>query len=94
LNEENDEFSDSIDELFIKPQLKIIEALVYSARAQGLRAGVRPYTGEQDTSLDENGKPYPPIERTVFIEYPEKTIEWPFGEVQAKYLDSFPQYES
>lgn len=65
---------------------KVIEALVYAARAQGLRAGVRPYTGLQDDG--------PPIERVVFIDYLEKTIEWTYGEMQAKFLDSFPQYEN
>jgi len=86
------EMEDSIDFLFIKPQQKLIEALVYSARAQGFHAGVRPYTGEQ-AELEEGNEEYPPVTRVVFIEYPEKTIEWEYAEVQADFLDSFPQYD-
>ena len=71
---------------------RIIESLVYAAQAQGLRAGVRPYTGPQPMPESEE-ETYLSIKRAVFIEYPTKTLEWTYGEVQAKFLDSLPQYD-
>jgi hypothetical protein len=71
----------------VEMEMRIVEALVYSARAQGFRAGVRPYV-EQDPELA------PLVKRAVFIEYPEKTIEWGYPEIQAEFLNRFTQYES
>jgi hypothetical protein len=83
-----------VDELFIIPQQKVLEALVYLARAQGLRAGVRPFTSTVQPEDKGVGEEHLIPERTVFIETPEKTMEWPYTEVQAAFLDSFEQYES
>lgn len=69
-------------------KMNYIVAFVYLARAQGFRAGVRPYNEPPEPSDEE----LLPLKRAVFIEFPEKTIEWPFDESQAEFLDSFPQY--
>jgi hypothetical protein len=84
-------FMSDVENSFVKHiigiEQRILMALVYSARAQGFRAGVKPYTGSQDEGL-------PPIKRAVYIEYPEKTIEWTYTELSATFLDSLPQYEN
>ena len=64
-----------------------IEAMLYLARAQGFRAGVRP-----NKATPEPGDEDPPIERVVFIDFPEKTVVWGLTENMAEFLDSLPQY--
>ena len=71
-------------ELFRSP----IEAAVLLARHQGLRAGVRPNTKPQKPSVEGD----PPLTHVVFIEFPEKTLEWEFANID--WLDRFPQYDS
>ncbi len=78
--------------LHVGLQKSHLEAMVYLARHQGLRAGVRPNVSIQQPSEDED---FPPFKRVVFIEYPEKTMAWGFDEERdAAWLNSFPQYES
>jgi len=79
---------DDFTDMFIRQLKKNLETFVYLARAQGLRAGVRPYNAPPEPGDEE----LPPTKRAVFIEFPEKTIEWPLAEVQAEFLDSLPQY--
>jgi hypothetical protein len=68
-----------------------VTATVYTARHQGLRAGVRPKT----EALQPGDEKYPPVKRVVFIEFPEKTLEWGFTEIpkNTAWLDSLPQYD-
>ncbi len=75
-----DEFID----ILVGMEQRTVEGLVYLARAQGIPAGVKPYTpqGEDDVH----------IKRAVFIAFPEKTVIWPYAETEAKFLDSLPQY--
>ena len=75
-------------DMLLDDKKNMVIALVYLAREQGFRAGVKPYTKPPEPDDEE----FPPVKRTVFIDFPERTIEWPFAEAQAEFLDSFPQY--
>jgi len=74
--------------LFTEDRKNYVAALVYLAQAQGFRAGVRPYNKPPEPGDEE----FSPVKRTVFIEFPRKTIMWPFDESQDEFLDSFPQF--
>jgi hypothetical protein len=84
-NEASKEMDEFVDQL-VRMEQNIVEALVYAARAQGFRAGVKPYKGPRLVGS-------PPIKRVVFIEYPEKTVEWTYPETRKMFLDSLPRYE-
>lgn len=79
---------ESFVDSLMEDKKNIVTALVYLAQAQGFRAGVKPYTKPPEPHDEE----FPPVKRTVFIDFPKRTIMWPFAEVQAEFLDSFPQY--
>jgi hypothetical protein len=66
-----------------------LECHVYLARAQGFRAGVRPHTAPPIPGDEDN----PPLTRDVFVEFPEKTVEWYFTDAVTDWLDSLPQYD-
>ena len=78
-------------DILMEERRKQVEATVYLARHVGLRAGVRPNAVPPEPGDEE----YPPVERVVFIDYPEKTIVWGFTEIgeNKAWLDSFPQYK-
>jgi len=95
INQENEEVESRDDggftDLIMGMHQWHIEAMIYMARSQGLRAGVRPNTIPPEPS-DEK---YPPVKRAAFIEFSEKTKEWGFRETphNTAWLDSLPQYE-
>lgn len=81
-------FADAIMQL----QKPLIEATIYAARYQGLRAGVRP--NKYVPQPGEEEKLFIP-KRLIFVDYPEKTVVWVFKETEENldWLDSFPQYD-
>ena len=79
---------ETFTDILIEEKKNMVVALVYLAKAQGFRAGVRP----NKASPEPGDEMFPPIKRIVFIDFPEKTIMWGFTESQAEFLDSFPQY--
>ena len=91
----NDDFEEvetidgeSLTDLILTLRQRQVEAMIYLARHQDLRAGVRLYT---PVPGDEK---FPPVKRAAFIEFPEKSMEWGFTEAAYNtWLDSLPQYD-
>lgn len=91
--EKTPEWVTSLQDSIMGWQQGPMEGLIYMARAQGFRAGVRP-NAHIPTPGDKD-KPF--AKRVVFIDFPEKTvILWGFVEETeeiASWLDSLPQYD-